>query len=133
MNIDYRGKQRIYLASPYSHEDPKVMQERFVSVSIASAYLMSMGNVVFSPIVHSHVVAKYLDNALNHKFWLTQDGSHISTCDKVTIYTLDGWTTSFGVTWEIGFANGLHIPITHLTVETVQKWAKKRGIESEYI
>ena len=131
MNIDYEAKMRIYLASPYSHDDPKIRHKRFKDVAIASAMLMEHGYVVYSPIVHSHVIAEYLDNALDHEFWLTQDASHIATCHQLEIFMLEGWKESFGVTWEIGFSNGLNIPVTHLEVEVVAEWADKKGIEHE--
>jgi nucleoside 2-deoxyribosyltransferase len=132
MNIDYKSKKRVYLASPYSHEDEAVRVMRFNAVALATAYKMDMGYVVYSPIVHSHVVAEYLDNALDHHFWLTQDASHIATCDKLTVYKLEGWNKSFGVTWEIGFANGLNIPVDYLETDLVLEWAEKKGVTNEF-
>jgi hypothetical protein len=122
--------QRIYLASPYSHPDPDIMESRFEAVAIATAYLMDIeGSVVYSPIVHSHIVAKYLDNFLDHEFWLTQDRSHISTCDKLIVYKLEGWDKSFGVSWEIGLCNGLGIIVEYLETEVVYNWAESKGIK----
>jgi nucleoside 2-deoxyribosyltransferase len=132
MNIDYKAKARVYLASPYSHEDEAIREMRFNAVALATAYMMDIGYVVYSPIVHSHVVAEYLDNALDHQFWLTQDASHISTCNKLVVYKLEGWKKSFGVTWEIGFANGLNIPVSYLETDLVLEWANKKGVTNEY-
>ena len=71
MNIP-KDVKRIYLASPYSHPDKGVMTSRFEGAALATAYLMDAeGAVVYSPIVHSHIVAKHLDNHLDHVFWLT--------------------------------------------------------------
>jgi nucleoside 2-deoxyribosyltransferase len=120
--------KRIYLASPYSHPDPKVREERFDQVSLAAAYMMDQGYVVFSPIVHSHVIAKYMGNTLDHEFWLTQDGSHIITCAEVWVYKLDGWLESFGVSWEIGFSNGRSIPVHYLHPDVVHAWAQENHI-----
>jgi hypothetical protein len=49
----------IYLASPYSHPDPAVRQERYEAVCQAAAELISRGHIVFSPVAHSHTIATY--------------------------------------------------------------------------
>ena len=129
MNIPTNVK-RIYLASPYSHADETRRADRFAAVALATAYMMEeYGYIVYSPIVHSHVVAQYLDNELDHKFWLTQDRSHIATCAALWVYKLEGWDTSFGVSWEIGLCNGLLIPVEYLEVDEVHDWAVSKGIE----
>jgi len=46
----------IYLATPYSHDDPEVMEERFALVTATAAQLMLAGYVVYSPITHGHAV-----------------------------------------------------------------------------
>ena len=128
MNIPTDVK-RVYLASPYSHKDKQVMEDRFDAVAMATAFMMDVDRViVYSPIVHSHVVAKYLDNYLDHDFWLTQDRSHIATCQELTVYKLEGWDKSFGVSWEIGLCNGLEIPVSYLEPEVVMLWAESKGI-----
>jgi hypothetical protein len=122
--------KRIYLASPYSHAESHVRAERFDAVALATAYVMEeFGYVVYSPIVHSHVVAQYLDNELDHKFWLTQDLSHIATCNELWVYKIEGWDTSFGVSWEIGLCNGLDIEVKYLEREEVYDWAVAKGIK----
>ena len=124
MNIP-KDVKRIYLASPYSHPDPDIMISRFEEVAKATAYMMDVYKaIVYSPIVHSHIVAKYLDNHLDHEFWLTQDRSHIATCDELVVYKLHGWDKSFGVSWEIGLCNGLGIPVSYLEVDEVYEWLK---------
>jgi nucleoside 2-deoxyribosyltransferase len=129
MNIRTDVK-RIYLASPYSHPVKEVMLDRFKDVALAAAYLMDtlQNVVVYSPIVHSHVIAKYLDNHLDHEFWLTQDRSHIATSQELIVYRLTGWQQSFGVSWEIGLCNGLGIPVSYLEVDEVHDWALAKGI-----
>jgi hypothetical protein len=129
MNIP-KDVKRIYLASPYSHAEADVRADRFDAVALATAYVMEeYGYIVYSPIVHSHVVAQYLDNELDHDFWLTQDLSHISTCKELWVYKLEGWDKSFGVSWEIGLCNGLDIPVNYLEVDEVLAWAEAKGIK----
>ena len=49
----------IYLASPYSDPDPWVKENRFLAVCTKAAKMMSEGAYVFSPIAHTHPIAKY--------------------------------------------------------------------------
>lgn len=42
----------IYVASPYSHPDKKIQEERYVLVSKACAELVSKGYIAFSPITY---------------------------------------------------------------------------------
>ena len=44
------SKLFVYLAAPYSHEDPKVMEARFHAINKQAARLMSEGYIVHSPI-----------------------------------------------------------------------------------
>jgi hypothetical protein len=43
----------IYLASPFTHDDPAVRQQRFEAACRAAAILISQGKTVFSPIMRS--------------------------------------------------------------------------------
>ena len=127
MNIDL-GKKRIYLASPYSHDNEQIRIQRFEAVALATAFLLANQDVVvYSPIVHSHVIAQHLDNFLDHDFWLTQDASHILSCNELIVYKLAGYDKSFGVSWEIGFANGKSIPVSYLEPEEVYLWHKNHS------
>lgn len=58
---DMDKKPLIYLASPYSHEDASVRQERYEIVSRVTALLISRGYVVFSPIAYSHPLNERID------------------------------------------------------------------------
>lgn len=46
----------LYLASPYTHEDPAVMRQRWLDVSAAAAWLMAQGFVVFAPVSMGHPI-----------------------------------------------------------------------------
>jgi len=94
----------VYLASPYSHKDPKVREERFVAACKAAAWLMKQGYAVFSPIAHSHSIAIHGDiDGLDCDFWLKQDMEMLKFCEKMVILTIDGWDTSKGVGVEMGY------------------------------
>ena len=51
----------IYLASPYSHPDPAVMEQRFETACRVAGWLMARGEIVFCPIAMSHSVAVRYD------------------------------------------------------------------------
>jgi nucleoside 2-deoxyribosyltransferase len=100
--------KKVYLACPYSHEDEKVMVERFNMANKAAALLMKKGcYVVFSPISHSHPISLHIDNCKDHDFWLKQDYEFMKWCDKLIILEIEGWEESKGVNREIEWAMDL--------------------------
>jgi len=108
----------IYLASPYSHTDPGVMEWRYRMALRAAATLMKRGNAVYSPIAHSHEIGKYLKmqaggniNPRNHKFWIDQCLVLLRSAGSVAVLKLPGWEESLGVAEEIEFAksNDIHV------------------------
>jgi len=105
---------RLYLASPYSHPDPAVRQERHDQACKAAATLMVAGHQVFSPIAHSHAVGAFLptDLLLDHSFWMAQDLPYISHwAEEVWVLTIDGYDKSRGVARELQAAQeyGRHV------------------------
>jgi len=106
----------IYLASPYSHPDPQVRQARYEAVCRAAAALMREGHAVFSPIAHSHGIARY-GLPLNWEFWERYDLEMLATCEELWVLKLDGWQQSRGVNAEIAAAKTLGKPIRFVTAE----------------
>lgn len=92
---------KIYLACPYSHDDPKVREERFKLVNCTAGILMQEGNVVFSPISHTHPIAEAGNLPKGWGFWREQDLPFIAWCDELHVLMLNGWAESNGVTTEI--------------------------------
>lgn len=113
--------KKVYLACPYSHDDPAIREERWVASNRAAAYLMSKGYVVFAPITHSHPIAMYLDNHLSYEFWLEQDTPFLDWADELCILKIDGYKESKGVNWENRYINGLDKPVWFLDWEDVLK------------
>ena len=101
----------IYLAGPYSHEDPKVREERFEALTQKAAELMLDGHVVFSPITHGHTIAEYHDLPKDFAWWEKQDIDFLRHCSKLIILRLDGYDKSVGVTAEVELADLLNIPM----------------------
>lgn len=101
----------IYLASPYSHPDAKVREARFVAANRAAYRLMQRGEVVFSPISHSHSIEVESGVIGDHEFWARQDDAFQAQCRKVAVLIIDGWQESRGVQREIQLAkeNGMSV------------------------
>jgi nucleoside 2-deoxyribosyltransferase len=106
----------IYLASPYMHNDPAIREQHFRAACQATAALIRAGDVVFSPIVHSHpLVAHGLPT--EWAFWEAIDHEHIARCDEVIVLKLDGWEQSVGVQSETRITRELGKPVRYLAAE----------------
>lgn len=93
----------LYLASPYTHDDPAVMQQRWLDASAAAAWLMSLGFIVFSPISMGHPVGIMGQGRIGHDFqaWEAQSFAMLDACTHLVANKIDGWNRSTGVRAEI--------------------------------
>lgn len=103
----------IYLAGPYTHFDPSVMEDRYQEHMRHLAHLLNEGLVVFSPIVSWHVVADVHHLPIDWTFWRYLDLAILERCDRLIVLMLDGWQDSVGTTAEIDFAKLKPIPIEY--------------------
>lgn len=103
----------IYLASPYSHDDHNVREMRFLSACAAAASLMRQGKHVYSPIAHTHPIAKF-GLPLDWSFWGEYDRKFLAVCESMIVLMLDGWDKSKGVSAEMQIAKDMNIPITFM-------------------
>lgn len=105
----------IYLAIPYTW-NPDLS---FEIANKVAAKLMSEGEVVFSPISHSHSIADHLKPELrtDQDFWMHQDLPFVKMCDELKIIVFNHcWNLineSKGVQREIQEAIENDIPITY--------------------
>lgn len=105
----------VYLASPYSHPLDNVRSERFRQAVAAADYQMHRGEIVFSPIAHSHPIDKLSRYAKrDHEFWMRQCIGMLRMADKLLVLDIDGWHDSKGVTQEIELARAMQIPVVHI-------------------
>lgn len=102
----------IYLASPYTGTE-KEQHKRFIAACKCAARLMEQGEVVYSPIVHGHTVAKHMSDK-PHDFWMKQCYPMLERASLMCVLQIDGWAQSKGVSMEIEFANKLNIPVVFL-------------------
>ena len=105
----------IYLASPYTHPDPAVVEQRFEAVCRMAADLIRQGKTVFSPIAHSHSICRY-GLPGDWQFWKQHDREYLSACDEVVVLKLEGWQESHGVQAEIALARALGKPVSFVAV-----------------
>jgi len=110
----------IYLATPYSHEDSAIREYRFQQVNKAAAHLMHHGMHVFSPISHSHPIAKEGDLPTGWDYWEAYDKSILEICKRMIILTLNGWENSDGVKGEFELATTRGIPVGFMCPETYE-------------
>lgn len=107
------GRAVLYLASPYSHPDPAVREQRFQAACAATARLLREGHHVYSPVVHGHPLVRYGLSA-DWSFWERHDRQHLERCDEVMVLTLDGWQESIGVQAELRHASVLGKPVRYV-------------------
>lgn len=110
----------MYLASPYTHPDKSVKHDRFAAACSATAALMGKGQMVFSPIAHSHPLTAH-GAPSDWLFWKDFDRLILEACGVLGVLMLDGWKESVGVTAEIALAKSLDMPINYLNPVEVMK------------
>ena len=104
---------KIYLACPYSHPDPAMRRWRVHQANMKAAELMEQGNLVFSPLSHSHPISEHCEvDPTDHDFWLRQDLWILDICDEMYILCLPGWVDSKGIDTEIKYAESKGIKVT---------------------
>jgi len=104
-----------YLASPYTHADEQVMQQRFEAAERCLHWLLQKQIWTYSPIVHCHALAKRYGLPKDHLFWKTYDRAMIVPSRGILVLMIDGWKTSSGVTDEIVYAEQINV-----SVETIE-------------
>lgn len=103
-----------YLATPYTHDDPKVRAQRYEMAVEMAGDLLASGLLVYSPIAHTHPIALAKELPKGWEFWKRYDECFIDRCDGVIVGAMDGWDTSKGVTAEIEMARGKGKPVWYL-------------------
>jgi len=94
----------IYIASPYMHPNPAIVQQRFDDVCKFVARIQGELSVpVFSPIVHSHSLVGHGIRS-DWWFWESIDKQFIDLATMLIVLKLDGWKNSVGVEAEVEYA-----------------------------
>lgn len=104
----------LYIATPYTHKDPAVMEQRFERAIQYVHKFMILRIPCFSPIVHCHPVAIRFDMPKDWKFWGDHCLCALNTCNVLGVVMMDGWKDSLGVYKEIKHAQKMGITITYI-------------------
>jgi len=104
----------IYLASPYTHEDPAVQEQRYRDAVKTCSYLMKRGVLVFSPIVYSHPIIVEGGLAGDWERWKEFDLFFLRKCREFRILMLEGWKDSVGIKEETAWAEDHRIMVYHM-------------------
>lgn len=96
--------KKIYLAAPYSSLDANVRDARAEKIMAKAAELINSGYLVFSPITHSHEMAKKHRLPTTFEYWAEANHSMIDWCDAIFVLMIDGYEISRGVNDEISYA-----------------------------
>jgi hypothetical protein len=107
----------IYIASPYSHEDKKIVKKNWETVTKYVAGIVSEGHVAISPITYGHVLLDWKEMPSDWDFWKNFCLTILNKCDKMIVLKMDGWDVSRGVSEEIEWAKENSIPIEWIEVE----------------
>jgi hypothetical protein len=103
----------IYIAAPYGHEDPNVVDGRMTMVYAVMASLMRKGVHCVTPLfMHEVVVRHQLDGSF--AFWEEYCFDILQRCDKMVVLKLQGWDVSRGVQAEIKFCEEHNIPVEYI-------------------
>lgn len=101
-----------YLASPYSHPDPQIMQSRYEQAEYVAYELICKGYTLIEPITSSHHKSIRFGINTAYENWKQNCRNLIAVADGVIVAsTIDGWKESVGVQDEITIAKELGKPV----------------------
>jgi hypothetical protein len=105
----------IYLASPYSHPDQAVVEQRVLQTMEVFHYLckFSPDRAIFSPILQCHETAKNFKMPTDAKFWQDYNTGFLRIATTVVVACLPDWEQSLGVKQEVELALQLGIEVEY--------------------
>ncbi len=109
----------VYLATPYTHQDPEVRERRFRAVSRCAGWLLCHAGVLpFSPISMGHPILNEVSHipgtTFEWHFWAEFDTAMILKSEEFWVYCQDGWKTSTGVAAELKIVTEHDIPVRYV-------------------
>lgn len=118
--MKYKNIPLLYLASPYTHPDKKVMNRRAKEVTECAIKLLLHDIFTFCPISYNSPWSRS-KWTLPHEwtFWEKFDCVFLSRCNGIVVVTLDGWDKSVGVLAELEYAKKLKIPDYYISYEDI--------------
>ena len=108
---------RIYLASPYTHTDPAVMEWRYKKALEALHFFLKKRLTIYSPIVHSHEAGLLGGLPVDFNFWGKHCLSFLENwATDIWVLQIPGVKESVGVRAEVDFCGKLTRLINHRAV-----------------
>lgn len=124
----HKNAVTVYLAGPYTHDDPQIREHRYHMLLKAEAYLLKQGLAIISPINMCHELGKIYGFNYGYEYWKQRDRTLISKCDRMIVLMEPGYKESVGVQDEIYWAGELNIPVEYMAVEKLEG-VHKNGVQ----
>lgn len=110
--MDYAHDGYLYIASPYTHDDPMIRQRRYEKALEFTAWLAQKYRLWgFSPIGHSHHMVINHDLPHTFEFWDDWNRCMIRTSIGIVVLQIKGWEESRGINAEMAYAKEIGKPI----------------------
>lgn len=90
----------IYLAAPYTHSDPAVMQQRVETANQCLLALTDEGHTTFSPLSYFPMLSPALPEK-SYDFWLEKCLDFVAVSHALVVIPIPGWRESKGVSVEV--------------------------------
>jgi Domain of unknown function (DUF1937) len=102
----------VYFASPFTHADKAVRDERLPAIARACGWFMNNRRDIFffSPICSAHPIAIECSLPYEWQFWAEIDECMVSRCEEIWVLAIPGFKKSTGVTAERKIAERLGLP-----------------------
>lgn len=108
------AKSLVYVAAPYTSEDPKETEYRIKMFCKKDSELSGGGLVTVSPLFKHLLFINGSTLPSSWAYWEQYSYSLLDKCDCLVVLTLRGWTDSPGVKAEIEYARKLGIKIVFI-------------------
>lgn len=103
-----------YMAVPYSAA-PYGLSCAAHDADKHAAHLIKMGFVIFSPISHSHPIARVGGiDPRSHELWMAQNDRFMHACSGMIAVKLPGWKSSIGMALEAEYFQRARKPIVEM-------------------
>jgi hypothetical protein len=109
----------IYIAAPYSHEKPYIVEARVRVIAGLVGKIMEQGQLPICPLLGSHIVAEVCSLRTDFDFWQRLDREVIRHCEQLWVLCLEGWDRSISVRAEIEWAEKCGIPVRWIDPSTL--------------
>ena len=102
----------IYLASPYTHDDPAIKHSRYRQASLCTAHFARIGISIFSPIHYGHTLSTMHERIPHtHEYWMTVCLPILRGAERIYVLTIPGWKESKGIRDELDEGEKLELPV----------------------